>query len=232
MDHILEEGTSVNKEVLRARAGLLMEIGQIFEEAMAEPPDESQHDLLRVLADAKADTSKHALLLAARAAQRAEERYTTSSKASLQPNAQGDGMLRTASRTPPMEKLASSPVQVPSCIDDDERAKFTLLSSNTLQLSTEKFDAHEVGSTTYCPAPSIALPSTSIPKPPLPLHVERVPTITSSASNIPKVSTEVNVQSVVSAGPSPIPAGHQPWYVYEVLLLSVPVSDVSRTDLA
>ncbi|KIM53335.1 hypothetical protein SCLCIDRAFT_11599 [Scleroderma citrinum Foug A] len=82
-DRILKDETA-NREVLRARAHLLEETGQIFEDALAEPPDEYQYHLLRVLADARAGTSKHALLLAAGAEKGAEKRRITDSAATVE----------------------------------------------------------------------------------------------------------------------------------------------------
>lgn len=63
MEYIMKDET-VSRAVLSTRVGFLERFGRIFEEAIAEPPEQDQAHLRRIMADAKAGTSKHQLLLA------------------------------------------------------------------------------------------------------------------------------------------------------------------------
>ncbi|KAL4068834.1 hypothetical protein V8B97DRAFT_753591 [Scleroderma yunnanense] len=104
VDCILKDAT-VDRKTLWTRAQRLEDIGSMFKNALAEPPDDAQAHLRRVLDDAKARISKHELLLAERAAREFGEQQTVS-RSRLEIDVQET--LRGISRTPWFTRSPSS----------------------------------------------------------------------------------------------------------------------------
>ncbi|KIM59814.1 hypothetical protein SCLCIDRAFT_1217440 [Scleroderma citrinum Foug A] len=72
IQHVVENVTDriqmMDDVALETRAHCLWDIGQVFKQTLPEPPDDGRAHLRRIMADAKADTSKYQLIRSARRA--------------------------------------------------------------------------------------------------------------------------------------------------------------------